>query len=244
MRALIIDDERRARISMQLLLEAVKPTVRVVGAADGVDPGVEQIRSLQPDLVFLDIKMQDGDAFDLLDQLETWDFYLVFVTAYNHFALRAFEYNAIDYLVKPLDHERLERVFDKLHRYTRADGFKQHLQWLRSDIRSGQLDHLVVKGEKEHLRLQVDEILWMEADGNYCRIWMLDGNRHLVSKNLKHYQELLGEQFCRIHHSVLVNVKRIRKLISTPRLEVELTTGKTLPVSQRKRKQLLAVLGS
>jgi two-component system LytT family response regulator len=242
MNVLIVDDELNAQKALSILIKALKPNVNIVGLASSVNEAVEIIVKQKLDLVFLDINLGGENAFDLLNRIEKPAFHLVFVTAYSQFALKAFEYSAMDYLVKPIDHDDLIRVFEKLDKLkinslqtNQMDTLKEHL--------SERKDYIIINTEKEYCRVKIDDIVRLEADGNYSHVKTTNGKRYVVSKGLKHFEELLGELFFRVHHGHLINVNAITRIITSPDYQVELQNNERCPVSHRKKKELMDVVG-
>ena len=216
MNTVLIDDESAARKSLQLLLTTLKPSLQIIGTADSLTTAKQLIDTKQPEVVFLDINLGDGDAFDLLNQLTFRAFHLIFVTAYNDYALRAFGCNAIDYLVKPIDHDALLRALNKLDTYALATSFTvEQLEALQTQIDGKAPEHLVINTEREYLRLSISEIVYMEADGNYTHIHLKNEQKYLTSKKLKHYETLLSAFFIRVHRSYLVHKKAIKAVSYT-----------------------------
>lgn len=241
MNVLIVDDELNAQKALSILIKALKPNVNIVGLASSVNEALQIIVKQKPDVVFLDINLGGENAFDLLNSIEKPAFHLVFVTAYNQFALKAFEYSAMDYLVKPIDHDDLIRVFEKLDRLKinsfqvdQLDTLKEHL--------SEKKDYIVINTEKEYCRVKIEDILRLEADGNYSHVKTTNGKRYMVSKGLKYFEELLGKVFFRVHHGHLINVNAIIRVITSPDYRVVLQNDETCPVSQRKKKELMEVV--
>lgn len=202
--AIIIDDERLARAEMRSLLSGFSE-ISIVGEAKNVDEAVSLIRLNKPDIVFLDIQLSNENGFDLLELVEK-DFKLIFVTAYDEFAIRAFEANALDYLLKPVNPERLAKT---LERITENDNRRRETTLRKLDYD----DRLFLEiGERSRF-LKINTIKCICADGDYSNVFTDDGRKHLVTKPLKEWENRLPEQyFVRVHRSVIVNLDFIEKV--------------------------------
>jgi len=201
--AIIVDDERLARSELRLLL-ADFAEVSIVGEAKNLTEAVNLIQVNKPDVVFLDIQLSQENGFDLLEKVEK-DFKLIFVTAFDEFAIRAFEINAIDYLLKPVNPERLAKTLDRLFETEE-----------KPEITNRKLeyeDHLFIEiGERSRF-LKISSIKYICADGDYTHVFMDDGKKHLITKPLKEWEDRLPEKhFVRIHRSNIVNLEFIERV--------------------------------
>ncbi len=241
LRTIIIDDEAPMRHSLEMMLKSSCPNVKVVADADGVDTGIAAIRKFHPDLVFLDIQMGDGTGFDLLKQLEPIDFKLIFITAYNQYAVRAFKFSALDYLLKPVDPDELTEAVNKTEKLI-VQSLRTQLDTLEDNLnpadRSGK--KIILRTfDNIHLVLTKD-IVYCESDGNYTSFYLLNNNKILVSNRLKEYDEMLSDQgFFRVHKSFLINLLHIIRFEKAEGGSVVLTNEHKVPVASRKREQLL-----
>ncbi len=212
LRAVIIDDEKLARDVIFNYLNEYCPDVEVVAQASSVKAALSAIQKTTPDLVFLDIEMPDGTGFDLLNKFEKIDFKIIFVTAYSEYAIKAFRFSAIDYLLKPV---KIDELIDAVARVRSAGtpGISAEIiSSLLNNLRSSspKQSTLIIPNIKGFEVLRVSEIIMCQADG-YCTNFHLSGNRKVVSsKNLKHFDGLLEDQnFLRVHHSYLVNLDHV-----------------------------------
>jgi len=200
--AVIVDDERLARNEMRSLL-AVHPEIQVIGEAESLDSAVEVIEREKPDVVFLDIQLSGASGFDLLERM-TDEVAVVFVTAYEQHALRAFEVNALDYLLKPVTPERLAAAIEKLERPKPPSGFKGPLEYD---------DRLFLMLDDRMAFLRIDSIKFIAAAGDYSHVHVVSGKKHLVLKPLKEWEARLpGNYFLRIHRSTVVNMEHVERL--------------------------------
>ncbi len=201
--AIIVDDERLARNEMRSLL-ADHPEVRVIGEADSVESAVRLINSERPDVVFLDIQLAGETGFDLLQQVALDEVAVVFVTAYEQHAMRAFEVNALDYLLKPVTPERLAAALEKLEVTKPPSAFKGPLEYD---------DRLFLQIDDRMGFLRIDSIKFIAAAGDYSYVHAVNGVRHLVQKPLKEWEARLpGNYFLRIHRSTIVNMEHVERL--------------------------------
>lgn len=231
-RTLIVDDEPIARKTLRIHLQDL-PGFAVVGERGDGGTAVDAIRELAPDLVFLDIRMPDMSGFDVLRQLEPEELpYVVFVTAYDAYALQAFEVNAIAYLLKPFDDIRFDEVVDRCRRFFRDAATKHHDHSLAARIRTlldsepsdpatdattfsrgDDSDRIVVRSGNRVRFVRSADVDWIEAEGNYARLHCRDGGSHLVGRPLGDVGAALDPtRFVRIHRSSIVNIDRVKEL--------------------------------
>jgi two-component system, LytTR family, response regulator len=241
LRALIIDDENNARF---LLAELIKRNfadrVTVVGEANDVDTGLVAIEKFQPDLVFLDIKMQKGTGFDLLEALKTVDFEVVFVTAYDNFAIKAFDFAAFGYLLKPVKSSDLGNVITRLEKQARRlkEGTDQRIKVLIDNYgdESGKLKRIVISNMEGFKVVDITDIVRLEASSNYTNFVLTRDRKIMVSRTLGEYEELLqAHGFFRIHQSHIVNLRHVEAYLKTDGGQVKMTDGHLLTISRNKK---------
>jgi|WetSurMetagenome_2_1015567.scaffolds.fasta_scaffold20937_1 two-component system, LytTR family, response regulator len=201
--AIIVDDERLARNALKSLLVEI-PEVRIVGEADNIKKTIRLVKTTNPDLIFLDIQLPGESGFELLDKIES-DARIVFVTAYDEFALRAFEINALDYLLKPVSASRLRATIERL------------LLERKSDNRfSGQLsydDNLFIILTNKHIFLKINTIVYISSSRDYTEIFLNDNRHGLTNKSMQEWEmRLPSRYFCRIHRSTIVNLNYILRI--------------------------------
>lgn len=225
------------------LLEKHFPNVAVVGTADGVESGFESIGRYSPDLVLLDIRMEDGLAFDLLNKLDHIDFKIIFITAFEEYALQAIKFSALDYLLKPVSLLELEAAITKAENQMIKDLHVQ-LAELNNNLQSINNKRIVLRtAEKLHI-IPVQNIIRCEADRNYSRFYLENGKSIIVSHPVKEYENMLVEQgFFRVHKSHLVNLSFIEEYVKSEGGNVILTDGTSIPVAERKKNSLLSIFG-
>lgn len=243
-KTIIIEDEPAILKEIEWLVDK-EEDVEVIGNAGTVFGAMELLRKEQPDLVLMDIQLTDGTVFDVLKSLKDINFQIIFITAYNHFAIKAIKFGALDYLLKPLDENELQSALEKV----REKQFDQSQQQQQLKIANQQiekeelgLDDQIVLHTIEYLQvLQLKEIIYLKSEGSYTN-FVLTGNRKImVSKPLKYYQDLLPEKwFLRPHQSYLVNTTCIDRYIKTGYIILKDTTQ--IPVSVRKKEAVVAHL--
>ncbi|HEX6284667.1 MAG TPA: LytTR family DNA-binding domain-containing protein [Pyrinomonadaceae bacterium] len=251
-RTLIIDDVTLARQRLKRCL-AADPEIEIVGECDNGAKAVTAIRSLSPDLIFLDVQMPALDGFGVLDSLKNERVpAVIFVTAYNEYAIQAFEVNALDYLLKPVDCERLakavKRAKSRLARTTRDDDLDSRFRAMLEDIKTGSkyLKRLTIKLTGRTILLPADEIDWIETHGNYLKVHA-GPESHLIRGTMQSLETKLNpEQFVRVHRSVIVNVEKIKEIYprSNGDQDLVLQNGRQLMLSRNYRDRFFELLGN
>lgn len=229
MRTIIVDDEKGVREGLKILLSSIN-TIEVIDEAGTIEEAKEKINMLKPDLVLLDIQIKDKTGFDMLDGLSDYNFKLIFITAFNEYAIKAFKYNAFDYLLKPIDPEELQETIERLKEQTNYQDSKQ-VEILKTNK---ELDRIVIKTTEQIYVLDLAEIVHCKADQGYTHFYTRDKKHILSSKTLKEYNEMLPqEQFVRVHQSHLVNWKYVASY--EKKGELILKNSERIPVSVRRR---------
>lgn len=238
MKAIIIDDEKRARVSLSLLLQEYCPDVTVVAECENLPEGVKAIRKHQPDLVLLDIEMPGHSGLELVDFFDEKDitFSIVFTTAYNEYAIQAFKLSALDYLLKPIVPEELMNAVARLERQ-KGIQFKA----LAANIKNEVFEKIAVPSGNSLILLKIADILYIKGEGAYSEVTMKDNVKHLVSRNLKNFEEILlkDNRFLRTHKSYLVNFNEVISYNKSDGGSLELTNGSSIPVSADKSNLIL-----
>jgi len=210
--AIIVDDEESARSILRSLLERFCPQVKVLGSYSNVESAVHSINSLKPKLVFLDIEMPNYSGFEIVNFFEEVNFEMVFITAYDKYAIRAFEVSAVDYLLKPIDIDRLKEAVERVEKRV-GQTLSLDKQLLTESLQSKKGNRISVSIKGYQTILEVANIVAIEANESYAHLHMADGNVHLISKNLKHFEMLLAEnpRFFRTHKSWIINLDSMEK---------------------------------
>ncbi len=241
LRAIIIDDEAHTRQNIRKMITQHCPDVNIIAEADGVMTGVEAIRNYNPDLIFLDIKMEDGTGFDLLEKLKPIDFKVIFITAWDNYAIQAFKFSALDYLLKPLDADELAAAVQKARSVLQRD-FNTQIENLHNHIDSQDRKRkkIIVRTAENIFLINISDILFCESDGNYTTVWLSDNNRIVSSTSLREYDELLVDWgFFRVHKSYLINMRHITRFEKAEGGSVVLHGELKIPVATRKKEMLL-----
>ena len=234
----IIDDELKARLYLKRKLADCCPDVRIAGEAESVASGKKLLQEIRFDLLFLDVQLYDGTGFDLLDHFPDLKFNVIFTTAYNEFAIRAFRYNAIDYLLKPIDPEVLTIAVQKAREFTDQKNFQARMAQLLQAVADQELTRITLQTSQGFIFTSIRDITRIETYGNYSFVFLCDGERHLVSTNLKEFEEILpGSNFLRVHQSHIVNTAFLKKYLKKG--YVIMFDGKEIPVSRRRKNDLL-----
>ncbi|MCB9170009.1 MAG: response regulator transcription factor [Flavobacteriales bacterium] len=241
-RALIIDDEVGSIKALEWELKLVEEQVELVGSATDPEKGLRLLQELKPDLLFLDIEMPGMNGFELLERAGPIDGQVIFTTAYDKFAVRAFEVSALDYLLKPVDEGELARVLQKVQATQGQEDFQRKLEFLLGELRQKDPDlRTIVVPTTESLEfISVDTISRFEAESNYTRIHLTDGRPLLMSRTLKHVETMVeGMGFFRVHNSHLVNVRFIKRMLRGDPACLVMQDGSTVPVSRGRKGDLL-----
>ncbi len=244
LRTLIIDDEAHMRDTLAKILARRCPRVQVVGEAQNVASGLSAIRDLHPDLVLLDIQMPDGSGLDLLNALPSIDFRIIFVTAYDQYAIQAIKFSAVDYLLKPVNPEELEEAVGKADQIIQTQ-FSLQMQALEENLKTipRQKKKIILKTTENIHLVDLQDIVSCESADNYTIIHTRSEGRIMVSKTLKEYDELLADcGFFRVHKSFLINVNHIKRFEKQDGGQIVLTNDIKIPVASRKRDELLEML--
>lgn len=214
-KAIIVDDERNCIDMLVWLLDTYCPEVSVVALCDSAEMGLKNISKLKPDVVFLDIEMPKMNGFDMLEQIPEIDFQLVFTTAYDKFAIKAFKYAALNYLLKPIDPDDLTTTIQRLKEKTNTPT-KAQMEMLFQNMASRDMpiERIALSISDGLVFVQTKDICYCHAESNYTYVVMADGKKILVAKTLKEIQETLsGKDFFRVHNSYLVNLNHITKFV-------------------------------
>lgn len=245
MNVVIIDDETDARATLKHFLQHLQPNWKI-NEAESVSKGLLLIHSVKPDLVFLDVMMPDGTGFDLLKQLPTVNFKLVIVSGHQEFALKAFRFSAIDYLVKPIDPDELKSTLARIKSVDEKP-WAEVMEILRQSIAPTQSTDrkIVLRDMNAMYVVSVSSIMRCEASDNYTTFYLMGQPPIIVSKPLKEYDELLTPyNFLRVHQSHLVNIQHVQQFNKRDGGSLTLRDGSEVPVSSRKREIIMEVLSN
>lgn len=241
-RAILIDDEIDSIRMLQQLLQKYCPEVCIAGTADGVESGAELILAHRPDLVFLDIEMTHGNAFDLLNLLQPVTFQVIFVTAFDDHAVRAFKYSAVDYLLKPVNIGELCAAVDKLSRRFAEKNVLERVNVLLGHLGGGDPgdQKIAIPTQNGFMFTYFRDIVHLEAKGTYTIFRLTNGEKVMASKTIKEFEELLPEAiFYRIHHSHIINLTKIKKYQKGRGGQVMMEDDSLLEVATRRREEFI-----
>lgn len=241
-RCIVVDDEKQSRNALISELDNFKDQIKIVAEADSMASAIEAINDFKPELVFLDIHLGDGMGFNVLENTSHHKCKVVFVTAYDEYAIKAFKFNAIDYLLKPVSPEDVGRVVNRVSNFEPLEEHILNRNFLANYKSTGPKRIAISNSDGVHL-VEIDEVIRCEADGNYTKIFTTTGEVILTSKTLKEYDTMLLDfNFERVHNSHLVNMRHIKKYLNKDSGYLQMSDGSQIPVSQRKKSYVLSIL--
>ena len=246
LRAIVIDDVDSIRTKNIDLIKSHCPNIAIIGQANSVKSGVSLIKQIVPDLVFLDVEMPDGTGFDLLQMLNPIQFKVIFITGYEDFAIRAFRFSAIDYLLKPLDPTELVEAVNKAQESLNKEVLELKLNTLFSNLeRPKNLQKLVLKTAEKIYSVNIQDIINCESDKNYTTFYFINAPKLVVSTTLKEYETLLKPfNFFRAHQSHLINMLYFDHFIKTDGGNTIVMKNKNkIPLATRKKEEFLTLIG-
>ncbi len=245
MKAIIIDDEKRARHLLSNLLTEHCESITNIGEAQDLASGVDLIKTSKPDVVFLDIEMPNQSGLDILEYFPNQiDFKIIFVTAYNQYAIEAFKLSAVDYLLKPVDTNELKNAVAKAEEAIKANNLSDQLNKLRDSLKQLSMDKIALEIPKGIMFASHNDIVYFEADGMYTNVQLMDGKQKTICKPLKHFVEQLerNAMFFKCHRSYLINLKYVSELVKDDGDYLLMNNQKRIPISKSKRDQFLEVI--
>jgi two-component system LytT family response regulator len=245
-RSLIIDDEQANRDVLGNMLQKHCPSIELCGSASSADEGFELITALKPGLVFLDIRMPEKSGFDLLRMFGSIDFHVIFISAFDQYAIQAFEFNVLDYILKPIDHTKLVKAVGKVEKSIQNNHQENVLHFVHSlDEKSALIKRFSLHhNDKVHV-IDIDDICYIQALRGYCEIVTENNQRFISSKTLSNYEDLLSpfSHFLRVNKSVLINIHYIKDY--TKGMECMITiknSSSEIEVSRRKKTNIIQYL--
>ena len=241
-RIAIIDDEPDARQALRTLLATLCPDVEICGEADSVQSAYALLRQSQPHGVLLDISMEDGTGFDLLDKFPRPSFQVIFTTAHDEFAIKAFRYHALGYLLKPINPVELAQTIDRVKMVT-PEGYPARIGNLLESVHTRRLDKITLTSQEGMVFLRLDEIVRLESQGSYTTFYMLNNDRHVISHPMKYYEDLLPQdRFFKLHQSHLVNLSFVNKILREDGGYALMEDGCKVPIARRRKDEFLEVM--
>jgi two-component system LytT family response regulator len=242
-KAVIIDDETYLREMIRNMLADYFPEIEVAGEADSVGSGVEIIKQKKPELVFLDIEIKGGEGFNILEKLSIKDFKVIFITAFNEFAIKAIKFSAIDYILKPVDEKEFTAAVKRALSEIEKPILQKQIENFFNNYNNMQNKKLVLRTSEDIHIVNINDIVRCEADNSYTTFFISDGEKIVISKGIKEYSELLEEYgFIRPHQSHLVNLNFVKRLDKSDGGFLIMKDGKEVPVSTRRKQNLLQIL--
>ncbi|MFN2394598.1 MAG: LytR/AlgR family response regulator transcription factor [Bacteroidales bacterium] len=239
----IIEDDQSERDNIRNIISHYFESIEIVGEADSVADGLELINSQKPEILILDIHLKDGDSFELLQKINHLDFYIIWLTAHEEYAIKAFKISAIDYLLKPYKGLQLADAIKKATDKISLDQHLVKLETLIHNIYSKTSKQIVIHTTDAFFVVDTSDIIRCMADNNYTHIFLENGKKIVVSKPLKKYEELLRDAgFCRVHQSHLVNLCKLARLNRSEKSTLILKNNDTIPVSKGMKAQILSYL--
>ncbi len=241
MHAIIIDDEKSGREALKALLKTHCPEIKVDYLATNAEDGRRAINSYNPDLVFLDIEMPRENGFDFLRSVQEVDFEVIFVTAYDKYALHAIKASACDYLLKPLDEaELINAVAKAVKKISLGAGHAGQYEALFNNLGSkSSIKKLVVPDTSGYMFFPLEKITRVESIYNQSYLFQDDGSKTKVNKLMKYFEEHLPEEFCRVHQSHIINLRHVKKFIKGDGGVIIMNDGTEIDVSRRKKDEVL-----
>jgi len=246
-RSIIIEDEEKARSNLMQILGDYCKDVEVVDSQSNVQDGIQSIQKHNPDLVFLDVHMQGETGFDLLEQVGKINFEVIFTTAHNEYAVKAFKFSAIDYLLKPIDIDELVNAVKKAGEKIQRNMTKERYELIIENLkgRKSTFNKIALPTSEGLVFVKLSDIIRCEAEDNYTHFYLVGGEHFLVSKTIKYFEELLTDQdFFRIHQSHLININHIAEYHKGEGGYAIMSDDSSVIISRRKKEAFLAKLSS
>ena len=245
-KTVIVEDEERSQATLIKLLKDHCPAVKVIGVASNVAEAVQIIDEKKPQMVFLDIALPDGDGFNVLEGVDFDEFEVIFVTAYDKYAIRAFEFSALHYLLKPINHIELQIAVKRFRTRQESadDNLSEKIQTLRDNINSDQ-QKLMLPTLQGYEIIDLEDIIRFEANHNYTECFLVNNQKLMVSKPLINFENILTDlQFARVHNKHLVNLKYVKKYIKGQGGSLKMTDDSEINVSKSRKNEFLDKLSS
>ena len=239
----LVDDEFQSRKTLRIFLQDYCPQIEVVGEADGVLEGYKLLLKTKPDAVFLDVQMNDGTGFDLLNKFPNPSFQVIFTTAFDEFAIKAFRYSAVDYLLKPIDIDDLIKAVARIKRSNKESGFGAQLTNLVETNKTGKFDKIALSSSDGLHFLELENIIRLESEANYTTFHLVRGKRITIAKTLKNFEELLPkEEFFRPHQSHLINLNYVEKTLREDGGYLMMKDDCKVPISRSKKELFMNLI--
>ena len=241
LKAVIVDDEKHSREALKNLLNEFCTDVIIVASAGSVDEAITAISSTNPDVIFLDIELQSGTGFDILTQIDSINFEIIFITAFEQYAIKAVKYSSLDYLLKPIDLEELIKAVEKAKKKKDQEVYRKQLETLVHNLKQQpNLNKVCLSTTDGFEFVTIEEIIYCKANGSYTSFFLKNNTSVIVSKHLKEYENLLTDQhFMRIHNSFLINLKEVKKFIKSDGGYILMSNNDSVNISKSKKEAFL-----
>ena len=246
LKAIIIDDEASSRQSLSKKIALHCADVEIIAECENGEQGMMAIEEKKPDIVFLDVEMPRMNGFTMLQHLSNRSFELIFTTAYDHYAIRAIKFSALDYLVKPIEVEDLKTAIEMVKQKRKQSTTNERLETLLHNLMNekNQANRIAIPSIEGLQFVEVNDIIYLEAESNYTVVYIKPSQKITVSKTLKDFEELLPPNiFIRIHHSWIINKNHVQKYLRGEGGQVIMSNGKTLDVARRKKDEFMKAIG-
>ncbi len=247
MKVVIIDDEEFARRNISLIIHEYFPQIEIVGEADSVSSGIQEITTKNPDLIFLDVDIKGGTGFDIIQKINYESLKIIFITAFSEYALRAIKFSAFDYILKPFKSSEIIQTINKILEEEIDKNYIEKFDAIFSNINSESNipKKIALKTMEKIFIINVQDIIYCESENNYTNFFLTNGKSILVSKPIKKYDEILSEVgFMRVHQSFLVNMNHLKEYDKSDGGFLIMINGKNIPVSTRQKVLLLKFFDS
>jgi two-component system, LytTR family, response regulator len=243
--AIIIDDEADGREALEMAVRRYCPDIELKGTFDSPETGIEAIRSIKPQLVFLDVQMPGMSGFDVLKQVDPGSFKVIFVSAYDHYAIKAIRFSAMDYLLKPIDVEELVSAVNRTKALLQEKSTDYTVQSVLNNVqhKAGFIERLAVPSLNSIDFFETKDIIFCKAERSYTTLYLSNKQSKLVSSNLKDFENILADSgFYRAHHSYLINLRHVQRYVKGEGGYVVMTDNHEVDISRRKKEEFLALL--
>jgi len=241
-KAIIIDDEKSAREVLINLLSRFFSHVKIIAQAESIEQGIKVINENKTDIVFLDIEMPLGNSFDILENVNNTDFEIIFITAHDKYALEAFKFSAIDYLLKPIKIKDIKIALEKFEKYRLPLKKNNKKIKVLIDNLNNDINKIVLPTINGFDVIDIKDIIRLKGERNYTNFILSDERKILVSKTIKEFEELLSKyNFFRVHQSYIINISHVIKFYKRQGGEIEMSDGKIIPVSRSKKDKFLKI---
>jgi two-component system LytT family response regulator len=244
LKAVIIDDQEDIRSINRTLLSQNFPDIEVVGEADGVESGIELLNKAQPDIVLLDIEIKGGTGFNILQKVRPYNFMVIFITAFDEFAIKAIKFSAIDYILKPINEtEFCSAIESAISTYERNKVAMQVQNLLDHVEDKGKNRKIILRTMESIFLVDLEEILYCESDNSYTTFYLSDGKEILISRGIKEYEQMLSPyRFFRPHQRYLVNLNQVERIDKNDGGSIILKSKASIPISHRRKQALMDFL--